>query len=80
MEGEKFTSCPLKQVDENVYGYIQAFNLYEKGILPNVGGWCDQSSKYIESMQFISSEISQREKERLEDGKRKLRRKNNFKR
>lgn len=34
-----------------------AYRRYDKGYLPNKGGWCDQSAKFNEIMDIIDSEI-----------------------
>ena len=58
-----FSRCPLKIVDTDMYFFIKAYNFMEKGILPRVGGWMDQSNKFIQGMSIVISEVSKIAKE-----------------
>jgi hypothetical protein len=40
-----------------------SYNIYKNGILPNAGGWLDQSYKYINIMTFIDAEIMNHQRE-----------------
>lgn len=44
-------------LDMDIFLYIKAYNFMEKGILPNVGGWLDQSNKFLEVITFIGNEV-----------------------
>lgn len=68
---DKFQRCPIRWVKPEIYWYIKAYNFMEKGILPRIGGWLDQSSKFINAMNFINKE--------LEDGKKQLSNKSTLK-
>jgi hypothetical protein len=55
--------CPLKSVDTEAYYFVQAYNLFQQGILIDAGGWGCQSNKYIEAMNIIRAEVARIEKE-----------------
>ena len=56
-DGYKVQRCPLKVLDPDIYKVIQAYNYFKRGMLPNVGGWRDQSSKFVEFMEIMEREI-----------------------
>lgn len=62
----EFGRCPLKIIKPEVFGYIYSYNMIEKGILPNRGGWLRQPVKLIEAVQFIQRVVNE-----LEDEKKK---------
>lgn len=63
--GEQFfRRCPISTIDKNVYLWITAYNLFKNGILPNAGGWLDQSTKFVDVICFIDSEIMKHNKEK----------------
>lgn len=37
--------------------FITMFNMYQKNILPQAGGWFDQANKVIESIQIIEKTL-----------------------
>ncbi len=56
----KFARCPLAIVDYGINSWIRAYRRYEKGLLPNAGGWADQSAKFIDMINIVdglSSEV-----------------------
>jgi len=53
----EFNRCPLTYVTENVTGWLIAHSMFQKGLLPNAGGWMQQSNKFIEVMFFLDAEI-----------------------
>jgi len=55
--------CPLKFLTWQVSSLLQAYDLYEGGLLPNSGGWLDQPAKYIEAMVLIKKILCQFRKE-----------------
>lgn len=55
--GYKFQRCPLKILDRSIYSGIKAYNYFKLGILPNAGGWREQSSKFIDLMGIIERDI-----------------------
>ena len=52
----ELSRCPISQLNEDSAWFIKAYALLEKGILPKVGGWLDQSNKFNEVMVFITNE------------------------
>lgn len=58
-----FRRCPKSQINQEVYWWIKSYNLYKNGILPTNEGWLYQSSKFIDVMCFIESEITKHNKE-----------------
>lgn len=58
----EITRCPVAVVDVNIYEWMRAYWRYEKGMLPNAGGWADQSDKFIQMItlaESIASEVKQ---------------------
>jgi len=55
--------CPLKIVTRQSLEYVRAYILFEKGFMPNKGGWMDQSAKFIDAMEIVEAEISKMRKE-----------------
>jgi len=43
--------------------YVRAYIFFEKGFMPNRGGWMDQSAKFIDAMEIVEAEISKMRKE-----------------
>lgn len=64
-----YSRCPKSQVEPDIYWWIKAYDCYKNGVLPNVGGWLDQSNKYLEIMVFINNQISQHEREKCQKTK-----------
>lgn len=58
-----FNRCPKSQIDQQIYWWLTAYNLYKNKIMPTEKGWLYQSNKYIDVMLFIDSEIAKHEKE-----------------
>ena len=58
--------CPLRCITIDVRYSLMAYKRYEKGYLPNEGGWCDQGAKFNEIMDIIDTEVGmiQREAEK----------------
>lgn len=54
----RFQRCPKKIIDPEVQVYIIAYNFYKNGILPNSGGWLNQTAKFIEMIGLIEGEIN----------------------
>ncbi len=53
LDGWKFSRCPKKVATRWSYEYIQAYNFYKGGFLPNKGGWMEQPVKFIAAVMFI---------------------------
>lgn len=53
---------------------FEAFELLEKGILPDAGGWSDQCPEFIEAVRAIKAQRddSEREAKTATEGKEKL--------
>lgn len=63
IDNYEFNRCPKSQIDPRVFLWTRAFTLYGQGILPNSGGWLDQTDKYISIMLFIGSKIDSYKRE-----------------
>ncbi|MBI5872992.1 MAG: hypothetical protein HZB36_02480 [Candidatus Omnitrophica bacterium] len=59
-----FQRCPLKLVTEKSFKYIEAYNFYKGGFLPNPGSWMEQPVKFIEAVSFIQGLINKEGKEK----------------
>lgn len=66
-----FNRCPLSYLTNQVDRWITAYVMFEKGILPQEGGWLSQSNKFIEVIGFISSKINKYNKEMVNKNARK---------
>ncbi|GEM_PF-915575 len=62
-----FQRCPKKEICADVGIYIQAYNFYKNGILPNAGGWLNQTAKFIEAINLIDSEMNDITRSQLDD-------------
>ena len=58
-----YQRCPKSTITTETWLWIRAYNFYKSGILPNAGGWLDQTDKFNEVMLFIDNEIRKHEKE-----------------
>jgi len=54
---EEFKGCPVKKIDPKSWEYLRAFIFYNRGFLPNPGGWKDQPLKFIRAMELIELEL-----------------------
>ena len=59
----EFNRCPKSNIDQDAYTWIRAYNLYKSGVMPNAGGWLDQTDKFISIMLFIDSKIESYKRE-----------------
>lgn len=57
----KFQRCPSRLMDQGIVWFTRSYMFMQKGILPDTGGWMDQTNKFIEVMQFIQGELNKRE-------------------
>jgi len=64
--------CPLSLISQLSYDYIKAYSFYEKGFMPNGGGWVEESNRYIQAMMIISNEynkIYEKSIEKIKNGR-----------
>ena len=54
----EFRRCPRKLVARASIEYLNAYLFFDKGYLPNPGGWLDQPLKFIQAMKIIEREIA----------------------
>jgi len=66
---EKYQRCPLSILDDNFLSWGKAYGMFKNGMLPNSGGWLDQSNKYIEMMLYMDCIISKNNNEKVNNGK-----------
>jgi hypothetical protein len=57
IDGKAIYRCPLTLITPISWDLIKAYNLYEKGFLPNGKGWIEESQKFIEAMQIVENEF-----------------------
>ena len=43
--------------------YIKAYNMFDKGYLPNVGGWLNQPVKFLMAINVIEEELGKAKRE-----------------
>lgn len=53
---------------DEVAAVIGAYAHYEKGFLPEPGGWLDQAWTYCESMKFLSQRINHHQEKAAHHG------------
>jgi hypothetical protein len=53
----EFSRCPRSLVTINSVEYLNAYIFFEKGYLPNPGGWMHQPLKFIQAIKIIEREI-----------------------
>jgi len=58
IDGWKFQRCPNLMVTRESFEYIQAYNFYKNGFLPNAGGWLDQPAKLLDAFNIIDREAA----------------------
>lgn len=56
--------CPVSQVTDVEHARLEAYILFEKGYLPNAGGWLDQPVKFTEMMLLIDALVGKFQKEK----------------
>ena len=66
MDGVSFQRCPKKQVSLETYEYIRAYNKYQKGFLPNSGGWLEQPAKLNDVFDIIEKQLAIIEKKEMD--------------
>lgn len=54
----EFRRCPRKIVTRISIEYLNAYLFYEKGYLPNPGGWLEQPLKFIQVVRIIEREAA----------------------
>jgi hypothetical protein len=54
---DEFSRCPRALVTEKSFEYLNAYFFFEKGYLPNPGGWMDQPVKFIEAIVVMAYEF-----------------------
>lgn len=61
----RFTThkCPRSYAKGVVLNYIDAYQYYKNGLLPNEGTYLKQPAKYLQAMNIIASVISENEGE-----------------
>lgn len=64
-----FQRCPLKLITLESIEYLKAYQLFDKGYLPNAGGWVEQPAKFLDAMVIISAEIQKVKDEEAEKQK-----------
>jgi len=53
----EFSRCPRSLVNIKSIEYLNAYIFFERGFLPNPGGWLDQPLKFIQAMKIIEAEV-----------------------
>jgi hypothetical protein len=61
---DEFLRCPRSMVTVKSIGYLYAYIFFEKGYLPNPGGWLAQPLKFVQAIQVIEQEIAKLRQEK----------------
>lgn len=51
--------CPRKYVGMREVLRLQAYVMYKKGFLPNLGTWLDQPQKFFDAMDIIEKVVTE---------------------
>jgi hypothetical protein len=62
--GIQVRRCPVKEITQASNSMLEAYLMFEKGYLPNPGGWLEQPMKFSEIMFFIDNLIAKMQKEK----------------
>lgn len=62
--GETITRCPLVYIGDIERFYLQAYYEYEKGYLPNDGGWLEQPIRFSQVIRLIERLIVKNQEEK----------------
>lgn len=62
INGTRFSRCPLKIATVQSFEYIEAYNDYQSGFLPNAGGSYNQPAKFRDAIKVIKIAASERAK------------------
>ena len=57
LENWEFSRCPKRLVEIRSVEYLNAYFFFEKGYLPNAGGWLEQPAKFVHAMVLIEREV-----------------------
>lgn len=60
---DEFSRCPRGLVTAQSIEYLNAYLFFEKGFLPNSGGWMNQPLKFIQAMRIIRQEVTKLKEE-----------------
>ncbi len=60
----EFSRCPKSLVTIKSIEYLNAYIFFEKGFLPNPGGWLNQPLKFIQVIRVIEAEIAKIKEEK----------------
>jgi len=63
IDGKRIFRCPIMLITPLTWEYIKAFNFYQKNILPNGGGFNQETRKYIQAMSIIENEVNRKQEE-----------------
>lgn len=70
LDGEVSRRCPVTLVTPESVEYIRAYNFFQKGYLPNPGGWMDQPAKLIEAIELIETQVQRIDEEEIKRARR----------
>ncbi len=65
MDGFFYTICPGNFYADAYGGLVDVHRLFRKGVMAGYGGMLDQSSKYLDAMNFIENLVIEKETEQL---------------
>lgn len=63
--------CPSSQVRADVWDVVRSYSLIESGMLPDEGGFYDQSAAFVDAVSVIGGERAKIEEERRAEAERK---------
>ncbi len=71
IDNEKVMQCPLSSIKSESLEFLNAYNLYRIGILPNGKGWLEESKKFLQAMKVIDNTMQEQEKKSIDKNKHK---------
>lgn len=63
LDNYEYYTCTCTISDSMLINYFNLFDAYKNGILPYIGGYCDQHSLLDDIIQFISAYVHKKENE-----------------
>lgn len=62
----EYHACPRRVMDADTMEFVRVASMVECGILPNGGGWCDQTNAFTQAYYHFSIVSSEQTKARID--------------
>jgi len=61
IDGDTYDRCPMSQLTQQTHDYLQAYQFFKMGIMPQGGGWLVESPKFLQAMILLEQEFRKME-------------------